>query len=107
MGFMVEWWKEVVERWNSMALNIKDEKTSRMVRELAALKGISLVVAVSEAVQEKLEKEKAERERSKGKKGLAARLMEISRETAPLMKDGRTTKELFDELYDDQTGLPK
>jgi hypothetical protein len=41
------------------------------------------------------------------KAGLAAWLMEISRETAPLMNDGRTTKELFDELYDDETGLPK
>jgi hypothetical protein len=42
-----------------------------------------------------------------GKKGLAARLMEISRETAPLMNDGRTSKELMDELYDEETGLPK
>jgi hypothetical protein len=33
--------------------------------------------------------------------------MEISRETAPLMIDGRTAKELMDELYDDETGLPK
>ena len=27
--------------------------------------------------------------------------------TAPLMNDGRSTKELFDELYDGETGLPK
>jgi hypothetical protein len=40
-------------------------------------------------------------------KGLAARLEEISRETAPLMNNGRTSKELMDELYDDETGLPK
>lgn len=40
-------------------------------------------------------------------KGLAAWLMEIGRETAPRMKDGRTSKELMDELYDDETGLPK
>jgi hypothetical protein len=40
-------------------------------------------------------------------KGLAAWLMEIGRETAPMMKDGRTSKELMDELYDDETGLPK
>jgi hypothetical protein len=33
--------------------------------------------------------------------------MEIARETAPLMKDGRTSKEPMDELYDDETGLPK
>lgn len=41
------------------------------------------------------------------KKGLAARLMDIARETAPLMNDGRTSKELMDELYDQETGLPK
>jgi hypothetical protein len=39
--------------------------------------------------------------------GLAAQLMDIARETAPLMKDGRTSKELMDQLYDEQTGLPK
>jgi hypothetical protein len=41
------------------------------------------------------------------KKGLAAWLEEISRETGPMMNDGRTSKELMDELYDDETGLPK
>ena len=41
------------------------------------------------------------------KKGLAARLMAIARETAPLMNDGRTSKELMDELYGEETGLPK
>jgi len=41
------------------------------------------------------------------KKGLTAWLDEISRETALLMNDGRTSKELMDELYDDETGLPK
>jgi len=28
--------------------------------------------------------------------------MKISRETAPLMNDGRTSKEVMDALYDDQ-----
>lgn len=92
----------MVERWNPMALNIKNEETSRMVRELAALKGISLVVAVTEAVREKLEREKA----SKGESRLEW-LERITSITAPLMNDGRTSKELFDELYDDETGLPK
>jgi antitoxin VapB len=99
---MVEWWNKIVERWNSVALNIKNEETNRMVRELAALKGISLVVAVTEAVQEKLEREKA----SKGESRLEW-LKRITAITAPLMNDGRTSKELFDELYDDETGLPK
>jgi len=42
-----------------------------------------------------------------GKSGLAVWLMEISKETGALMNDGRTSKELMDELYDDETGLPK
>jgi antitoxin VapB len=90
-----------------MSLNIKNEETHRIVRELAALRGISLVAAVTQAAQETLERDKTERESGSGKKGLAAWLMEISRETGPLMNDGRTSKELMDELYDEETGLPK
>ena len=41
------------------------------------------------------------------RKGIAARLMEIARETAPLMNDGRTSRQLIDDLYDEETGLPK
>ena len=41
------------------------------------------------------------------REGLAARLMEIARETGPLMNNGRSLKELMDELYDDETGLPR
>jgi len=85
-----------------MALNIKNEETDRMVRELAALKRVSLVVAVSEAVRENLERVKA----SKGESRLEW-LERITAVTAPLMNDGRSTKELFDELYDDETGLPQ
>jgi len=73
-----------------------------MVRELAALKRVSLVVAVSEAVRENLERVKA----SKGESRLEW-LERITAVTAPLMNDGRSTKELFDELYDDETGLPQ
>ena len=90
-----------------MSVNIKNEKTARLIRELAALQGVSMVVAVNNAVEEKLAKEKADRNGNKSKKGLAAWLHELSLETAPLMNDGRTSKELFDELYDEQTGLPK
>jgi len=90
-----------------MALSLKNEETERIVRELASRRGISLVAAVTEATRETLERDKAQDDSMNKKKGLAAWLMEISRETAPLMNDGRTTKDLFDELYDDETGLPK
>ncbi len=56
--------------------------------------------------------ETPENERPEGKTlptkdGLAEWLLKISEETAPLMNDGRSSKELMDELYDDETGLPK
>jgi antitoxin VapB len=85
-----------------MALNIKNEETHRLARELADLKGVSIVVAVTEAVRENLEKEKAVRRESR-----MEWLERITAITAPLMNDGRTSKELMDELYDDETGLPK
>ena len=53
------------------------------------------------AVKAQLEKPKTGR-----KPGLAKWLMEVSRETAPLMNDGRTLKEMMDALYDPETGLP-
>jgi antitoxin VapB len=90
-----------------MALSIKNEETERIVRELADRRGLSLVTAVTQAARETLERDKAQTQKENGKQGLAAWLMEISRETAPLMKDGPSTKDLFDELYDEETGLPK
>jgi antitoxin VapB len=90
-----------------VSLNIKNDETHALVRELAALKGFSQTYAVEFAVRNELERQKAEQEKSNTKAGLAAWLMKISEETAPLMNDGRTLKQLMDELYDDETGLPK
>ncbi len=90
------------------SLNIKNAVTTRMVQELAALKGVSLVVAVTEAVKENLEKEKAEREAAgKTKKSRYELLMEFAKECGPLFKDGRSGNDLINDLYDDETGLPK
>jgi hypothetical protein len=52
-------------------------------------------------------KEETRPEGNTTREGLAAWLMEISKETSALMDDGRTSKELMDELYDEETGLPK
>jgi hypothetical protein len=51
--------------------------------------------------------EETESDYGNGKQGLAAWPDEQSKQTAPLMDDGRTSKELMDELYDHETGLPK
>jgi hypothetical protein len=57
--------------------------------------------------QESAKQEDVAKRRNNPKEGIAARLQEIGRETAPLMNDGRTSKDLMDDLYDDVTGLPK
>lgn len=90
-----------------MALNIENEEAHRLAQELAELKGVSIVEAVTGFLKKDVERERATRESGDAKRGLAAWLMEISRETAPLMNDGRTSKQVMDELYDDETGLPK
>lgn len=85
-----------------MALNIKDEETHELAKKLAAMTGESLSAAVKISVKERLE-----RQELNPKAGLADWLMELTAQTAPLMNDGRTSKQLIDELYDDETGLPK
>jgi hypothetical protein len=86
-----------------MGINIKNSSAETRIRELAALRGVSLVTAVTEAVDHAIEREKQSQRRTKL---MADWLMKISRETGPLMDDGRTSKELMDELYDPETGLP-
>ncbi len=86
-----------------MALNLKNEETERLARELAARTGESLTVAVTVALQERL----ARREEAERRSTRMERIEQIIERTAPLLNDGRSTKELFDELYDDETGLPK
>jgi hypothetical protein len=85
-----------------MGLNIKNPRSEELIRELAALKGVSLVTAVTEAAREALDREKAAR-----REGRLDWLNRITRQTAEIMNDGRTSKQLIDELYDDETGLPK
>jgi len=85
-----------------MALSIKDVETDRLARELARRNGETVTMAVKVAVKERLE-----RQEPNPKAGLADWLMKISEETAPLMNDGRTSKEMMDALYDEETGLPK
>lgn len=86
-----------------MGINIKNPSVETRIRELAELRGVSLVAAVTEAVEREIEREKQAQRR---KKLMADWLMEISRETGPRMDDGKTSKELMDELYDPETGLP-
>jgi len=85
-----------------MSLNIKNEETHQLVRQLAKITGESMTAAVDKAVRERLE-----RVRSTKKKGnLAERLLQIGRECAPLWKEPYKSMDHGDLLYDEK-GLPK
>jgi hypothetical protein len=92
-----------------MNLNIKNHRTYDLVKELAGMKGLSLTSAVTVAVRNEIEREKASREVNgrPSKKSRSDLLKEFSEQCAPLFKDGRTGNELINELYDEETGLPK
>jgi hypothetical protein len=98
---MVEWWKQKVERWNMPSLNIKNEETVQLVRELSRRTGTSMTGAITIAVKAQLEQYS-----TASKSERAQWLDEVTRETAAMMNDGRTSKELMDALYDPETGLP-
>jgi antitoxin VapB len=84
-----------------VSLNIKNEKTHRLVRELARLTGESMTAAVDKAVRERLERV---RETKNG--GLAERLLKIGRECAAHLKEPYRSIDHGDLLYDEK-GLPK
>jgi len=84
-----------------MSLNIKNEKTHRLVRELARATGESMTAAVDKAVKERLE-----RVRGNKKGNLAERLLQIGRECAPLWKEPYRSIDHGELLYDEK-GLPK
>jgi antitoxin VapB len=84
-----------------MSLNIKNEKTHRLARELARLTGENMTVAVGEAIRERLE-----RVRDNTKEGLAERILQIGRECAAHLKEPYKSMDIDEFLYDEK-GLPK
>jgi antitoxin VapB len=84
-----------------MSLNIKNEETHRMARELARATGESMTAAVSEAIRERLE-----RVRGNSRKSMAERLMELGRDCAARLKEPYKSMDV-DELLYDENGLPK
>ncbi len=84
-----------------MSLNIKNEKTHRLVRELARATGESMTAAVDKAVRERLQRVRRDK-----KGNLAERLLQIGRECAAHMKEPFLSIDHGEMLYDEK-GLPK
>jgi antitoxin VapB len=84
-----------------MAMNIKNPEAERLAREVAALEGISLTTAVTEALRQRLVHLRRE-----SKSGLAERLLAIGKECAPLFAEPYRSAPHGDLLYDER-GLPK
>jgi antitoxin VapB len=85
-----------------MSLNIKDPEAHRLAGELARLTGETMTRAVTEAVRERLERER----RRRGAQTLAADLLAIGRRCAHHMPQPASSSDHGDLLYDDR-GLPK
>lgn len=84
-----------------MGLNIKNPETERLARELARLTGETVTMAITVALKERLERRKPN-----PKAGLAEWLDELSKRTAPLLKDLPPSDKVGDLLFDKETGLP-
>jgi antitoxin VapB len=84
-----------------MGLNIKNEETHRLARELASLTGQSMTEAVTDAVRERLER--LQHEQSTGR---AERLMAIGKDCAAHLKEPYRSTDHGDLLYDER-GLPR
>jgi antitoxin VapB len=84
-----------------MAMNIKNPETERLARELARRNGETVTMAITIALKERLDRQKAN-----PKAGLAAWLNKLSKETAPLLKDLPPSDKVGDLLFDKESGLP-
>jgi antitoxin VapB len=83
-----------------MSLNIKNPEAHELATELARLTGESMTKTVTEAIRERLEREKRKRDEDK----LFAELMEIAEQGAAYpRRDNRSLEEF---LYDER-GLPR
>ena len=85
----------------TMGMNIKNDETHRLVRELAKLTGENQTTAITEAVRERLD-----RIRRKGSGSLATRMVAIGKDCAKHLKEPSRSIDHGDLLYDEK-GLPK
>ncbi len=82
-----------------MSLNIKNDETCQLARELAELTGETMTGAITVALRQRLEREREIAERLK-------RMRAISKRIAKHLRPGPSAVEHGDWLYD-ENGLPK
>jgi antitoxin VapB len=84
-----------------MALNIKNEQTQKLARELAKLTGETVTGAITESVRERLD-----RVRERRGVGLADRLLRIGKDCAAHLKEPYRSVDHGELLYNEK-GLPR
>lgn len=84
-----------------MSLNIKNNEAHQLAQELAALTGESMSTAVTQAVRERLERVRRERNAA-----LSDRLLAIGKDCAARLKEPFRSVEHGDLLYGED-GLPR
>ena len=85
-----------------MGLNIKNDETCRLAREVAELTGDTMTGAITAALRERLERERQLRRAD----ALARELHAIGQRCASLLSPGPSAVEHGDLLYDER-GLPR
>ena len=85
-----------------MGLNIKNDETCLLARDLARLTGETMTGAITVALRERLARERRRRDRD----ARIEELLAIGERCAELLEPGPTAVEHGDFLYDDR-GLPR
>ncbi len=85
-----------------MGLNIKNEATCALARELAELTGETMTGAISVALRERLEREK----RARDAEAEIEEMLSIGERCAARLRPGPSSTEIGEFLYDEH-GLPK
>ena len=85
-----------------MGLNIKNDETCRLARELAKLTGESMTGAITIALRERLERE----EHARSVEARLKKIRAIAERCAKNLRPGPSAVEHGDLLYDER-GLPK
>jgi antitoxin VapB len=83
-----------------MRLHIENQEAHDLARELARLTGESMTKAVTEAIRERLERER----RRRGEEAVVARAMAIARRVASYPREDRRP---HGEILHDERGLPR